>query len=320
MSKPLIFLTGFLGAGKTTLLRSLLLQLRAHGRSADVILNDFANAELDAATLSEGVASLSPIAASCACCESLDELMELCIAASRSCGDAVLIELNGTADPLALLEAFTLLERQIPFHPRLQVGLVDARHWDARGEFGPLEQRQLETASHWILSHREAPGIDQARLDAVDESVHRVNPHATRLLPRQLAAALIAEIDRPTTPDRTESTDHDHDHRHDHAHRLSHQFTGCQIRLSGRLSRQRVTAFLEALPDSVVRAKALVKLTNPPGSRWLFERTGRHPIPEPLEVTEFPNVSAAVVCIGPRLDPGALRELATRHFGAAALN
>ena len=50
MSKPLLFLTGFLGAGKTTLLRGILTESQKLGRSCDVILNDFENAELDAAT------------------------------------------------------------------------------------------------------------------------------------------------------------------------------------------------------------------------------------------------------------------------------
>ena len=67
MSKPLLFLTGFLGAGKTTLLRGILTESQKLGRSCDVILNDFENAELDAATLPSYAASIAPIAASCAC-------------------------------------------------------------------------------------------------------------------------------------------------------------------------------------------------------------------------------------------------------------
>ena len=118
MPKPLLFLTGFLGAGKTTLLRALLNEYRESGRSADVILNDFENAELDASTLPPGAASIAPIApiaASCACCDSLESLVELCLAAQKSEGDALFIELNGTADPLPLLETFTLLDKKMPF-------------------------------------------------------------------------------------------------------------------------------------------------------------------------------------------------------------
>ena len=139
MSKPLLFITGFLGAGKTTLLRALLNKFNQLDQTADVILNDFENAEIDAATLPKSKASIFPLAASCACCDSLDDLVKLCLAAQKSEGDALLIELNGTADPLPLLETFTLLEEKMPFAPRWQVAVVDARHWGQRKQFDALE-------------------------------------------------------------------------------------------------------------------------------------------------------------------------------------
>jgi len=68
--KPLLLITGFLGAGKTALLRRLLMDLRRQDCRADVILNDFSNAEIDAATLdSSSVTSVAPLSAGCACCE-----------------------------------------------------------------------------------------------------------------------------------------------------------------------------------------------------------------------------------------------------------
>ena len=155
MPKPLFFITGFLGVGKTTLLRALLEELQDLGRTTNVILNDYENAKIDASTLPEYASSIFPIAASCACCDSLDDLVKLCLAAQQSDGDVLLIELNGTADPLPLLETFTLLGEKIPFHPRWQVGVIDARHWGRRKEFVPLERRQIETATHWLPTHTE---------------------------------------------------------------------------------------------------------------------------------------------------------------------
>ena len=323
-SKPLLFLTGFLGAGKTTLLRGILEESYKLGRVADVILNDFENAEIDAATLPPGAASIAPIAASCACCDSLEALVELCLAAQKSAGDALFIELNGTADPLPLLETFTLLEKKIPFFPRWQVGVVDARHWGKRGDYGPLEARQLETATHWVLTHAE--GLTGREIRSLSKQVEALNPHAMRVNAALLAADLAVVGRRPrgempgTVPERdlapgTHDHDHDHDHTHDPAHALSHRFTGCQIPLPYRYRTIEVIRFLEALPDEVVRAKALVKLIEAPGCRWLFERTGRHPVVEPIEVSGLTKVATSVVCIGPGLDPAALRELAARFFG-----
>lgn len=309
MRKPLLFITGFLGAGKTTLLRALLEESSRMGRTADVILNDFENADIDAATLPASDASIFPLAASCACCDSLDDLVKLCLAAQTSGGDALFIELNGTADPLPLLETFTLLEHKMPFAPRWQVGIVDARHWGQRGGYGPLEIRQIETATHWVLTHEES--LTAGERDAVIQSVEAANRYAVRVDAVRLAADLASGAGH----DLRQDIEAKGDATHDHEHALSHRFTGCQFPLPGRYRHQQIVRFLDSLPDEVVRAKALVKLSEAPGAYWLFERTGRHPIEAPIQVGGLVNSSPSLVCIGPGLEPKELREMVASHFG-----
>ncbi|MEX2578432.1 MAG: GTP-binding protein [Verrucomicrobiales bacterium] len=327
-AKPLLFLTGFLGAGKTTLLRGLLENLRTRGRSADVILNDFANADLDAATLDGAAASIAPIAASCACCESLDELVALCLAAAKKRGDLLLVELNGTADPLSLLEAFTLLEEKLPFFPRLQVCVVDARHWGRRGEFAMLERRQLETAGLWLPSHIDEVGRE--RLDQVDSEVRALVPLACRVDAQVLVEALVDEISGAASDSETGAPAGTATplpihaglakiglaaFMEDEVHRLSHRFTGCSLALPPRVRRHTIEALLRDLPPWVIRAKALVKLVENPGSRWLFQRSGTDEPDEPIEVSEVRRVSPSLVCVGPRLDPGRLEAMIRAQFG-----
>jgi len=322
MPKPLLFITGFLGAGKTTLLREILEEYRALGRAADVILNDFENAEIDAATLPDYAASIAPIAASCACCDSLEDLVQLALAAQRSEGDALLVELNGTADPLPLLESFTLLEDKLPFFPRWQAGVIDARHWGRRGEFAPLERRQLETATHWVPTHAEC--LSARELKAVAKGVASVNPHAQRSHACGIAADLHLASGKGeageclSAPRLDFDPEYRHNHRHlehDPEHALSHRFTGCQVALPGRYRAEQMVRLLEALPPVVVRAKALVRLRERPGSRWLFGRCGSDPVGEPDEVGGLSKAPASLVCIGPGLDPAAIRELVVEHFG-----
>ena len=83
-ARPVILLTGFLGAGKTTFLRQLLLATQKAGVSADVILNDYADAKLDSATLEGLAASIEPLTATCACCEGLDYLLKLSMKSAKS--------------------------------------------------------------------------------------------------------------------------------------------------------------------------------------------------------------------------------------------
>lgn len=317
MAKPLLFLTGFFGSGKTTLLRSLVVGLKKRNLTADVILNDFSNAELDAATLGEDAASIVPIAASCACCESLDELVSLCTAASESSSDVLFIELNGTADPLSLLEAFTLVESRLPFFPRIQVGMVDARHWVKRGDWNPLEIRQLETAGYWVLSHTDYVGQD--RIDEVAGSVRSCARYAVRTSSKELLEALegmvCGQYSKTIVPDVLESLHAVGRTEDDPVHLLSHRFSGVQFPLPPRVRRHSVEALLTTLPDWVVRAKALVKLVEHPGSRWLFQRSGKDPLPPPLPVPNITKVSPSLVCIGACLSPDAIKERIEEFFG-----
>jgi len=310
---PVTVLTGFLGAGKTTLLRGILTESEKLGRSCDVILNDFENAEIDAATLPSYAASIAPIAASCACCDSLEDLVQLALAAQASRGDALLVELNGTADPLPLLESFTLLEEKLPFFPRWQVAVIHARNWGRRGEYAALERRQLETATHWVLTHAES--LTARELKALSRGVASVNPHAKRTHAYGLAADLLVARGGPESMSFLTGGGH----RHDHAHALSHRFTGCHVPLPGRYRGEDLIALLEALPPVVVRAKALVRLRDRPGSRWLFGRSTDDPVGEPYEVDGLAKAPSSLVCIGPGLDPAAIRALVEEQLKATSV-
>ncbi len=311
--KPLLFLTGFLGAGKTTLLRGILTESQKLGRSCDVILNDFENAEIDAATLPSYAASIAPIAASCACCDSLENLVQLALAAQASRGDALLVELNGTADPLPLLESFTLLEEKLPFFPRWQVAVIHARNWGRRGDFAALERRQLETATHWVLTHAES--LTARELRVLSKGVASVNPHAKRSHAHGLAADLLIGRGGPEAVSFLAGGRH----RHDHVHALSHRFTGCQVPLPGHYRSEEVIALFHALPPVVVRAKALVRLRDRPGSRWLFGRSIDDPVDDPYEVDGLAKAPSSLVCIGPGLDPEVIRGLVAEILHGVSL-
>ena len=72
---PLVLLVGFLGSGKTSLLRKTLPALKERGILSKVILNDYQNARVDSAALADLVEAIVPIAGSCVCCESAEELL-----------------------------------------------------------------------------------------------------------------------------------------------------------------------------------------------------------------------------------------------------
>lgn len=315
-TRPLVLLTGFLGAGKTTLLRHTLDALAARQLLADVILNDCENPQIDAESLRQRAASVLPLAGSCVCCEGLDELHELALAASRTRHDLLFVELNGTADPLPLLETFTLLESRFLLRPRWQVCVLDATRFGQRGLFHGLESLQLETASHFHLTRDESL-TDLQRL-RIEQEIRAINPRATRIDAPGLAETLARAIaqQRPFASPATKASAHRpgvpalHDRHH-----LAHAFTGCQILLPGPLPARSIRRWLGELPPGIIRAKALVRTVENPGTRLLFERVGTEVQPKPLEVPIRDHVPASAILIGPDLDPAEILLAARETLG-----
>jgi G3E family GTPase len=314
-AKPMVMITGFLGAGKTTFLRGLLEASKTWHLATDVILNDYENAEMDAETLRGKAASVDALSASCACCEGLEPLVELALAAGRSRHDALLIELNGTADPLPLLESFTLLEGRLRLRPRWQVCVVDARHFGRRGCYDTLENRQLQTASHFRISHDRGLGCKERA--SLRGRIRAINAHATETDAEALSTELARAVSREQRLLLKGSASGGRRLPHVAGHRLAHEFTGCQIVLPGRVRRDAVWRFLAALPAGVLRAKALATVDDEPGVRRLFERVGTEVMGDPLPVPMSDRVPSSVICIGPDLDPGGLLEIARRELGRA---
>ncbi|MFC5051127.1 GTP-binding protein [Rubritalea spongiae] len=310
--RPSILISGFLGAGKTTLLRTLLLALRESDIKADVILNDFANAEIDSETLREDAASVEALGASCACCEGMEFLVDMVTKTAQSDNTILLTELNGTADPLPIVESFTLLENKFKLYPRWHVCVIDARHFEQRAYHNFLEKDQLETASHYIISHSE--DVSPERLREVQDRLKSILPAATLTTPAKLAKSATELAltkkkcvlnEQNPSPTKLKKSPY---------HHLSHQFTACQIQILERVEHNDILKWLEALPEQVMRAKALLDLKDDTEKRYLYERIGSHIPKTPYPVPIRGTVPSSAILIGPDLDPEALLELTQSHL------
>jgi len=194
--RPMLMFTGFLGAGKTTLLRELLDLLADEKIQSDVILNDRENAYIDKATLKDHAAEIKALTGSCVCCEGFHDLMNMIMQVSETQHDVMLLELNGTADPVPLQESFTLLESKFCLRPRWQVCVIDARHFRKRRKYNDLESLQLETASHYYISHRS--GLTEEEEQQVERVIKGINNRATRTTASELTEAIVQAIRKNT--------------------------------------------------------------------------------------------------------------------------
>lgn len=321
--RPMLMLTGFLGAGKTTLLRELLEHLGTQSILSDVILNDRENAYLDKATIKDHAADVRALTGSCVCCEGFNDLIDVIMKASESCHDVLMIELNGTADPVPLQEAFTLLESKFYLRPRWQVCVIDPRYFRKRRKFNDLESLQLETASHYYISWSSV--LDEKEELEIEKGIKEINARATRTTALQLADALSQAIRKnkgytltTSKPQRPLSSSLEFSltppQKQDARHQLAHEFTGCQIVIPKPVEPSDIILCLDKLPESVIRAKALVMLNSDTDRLYLYERVGLFTSPKPISAQRKGERPCTGIFIGPDLNPEEILKLTQEYL------
>lgn len=99
---PITLLSGFLGAGKTSTLQHLL--ENTEGVKIGVIVNDVASVNIDAKLVSGKNNGVVELQNGCACCSLADELLTSVdtMLGNKRQFDAVIVELSGVADPVAI--------------------------------------------------------------------------------------------------------------------------------------------------------------------------------------------------------------------------
>lgn len=315
---PLILLVGVLGAGKTTLLRSCLPELVRRGVVPSVVLNDYANARVDAQTLEGLTDQLTPIAGTCVCCDSRGELLRALVAGPRGPRQVMLVEANGTVDAADLIEILAAERLLKEYTLPIQVSVVDASRWQRRHWDNGLEAQQVRTAAVVVANRSDA--VSSARLTEVREAIRRLAPGAAIVGPEALcgelewlgasAAALGAH------PGSTWAADHSHGHADGHSHHHSpHHFSALEVPLAQPVDRGLLSAWLRGLPSEVVRAKGVAQLED---GGWVYFARLDDPDSVSLRSISGVDLDPVAILIGPRLDPAIAADAPRRVAGEGA--
>jgi len=316
----MVMFTGFLGAGKTTMLMEFLGHLKYLQVKSDVILNDRENAQLDRATLSDHATAVQALTGACMCCDGYHDLIDMIMTVSESKHDVLLIEFNGTSDPLPLQESLTLLESKFYLRPRWQVCVIDARYFGKREFYSTLESLQLETASHFYISWAsELSHEEEYDLLAL---IDTINPHASRTTPLELANALyeVLQINpefaltRQSVETKVKSPFKKERPEINERHQVSHAFTGCQILFPAPVDLSRVLPWLGEIPNSVVRAKALLSVESDDEYRYMYQRVADVVSPSPIKVKGNKESPNSAIFIGSDLNPEEIINICKEHL------
>ena len=137
--------------------------------------------------------------------------------------------------------------------------------------------------------------------EALSNAISKNRGHSAPRIPVQ------AKLDGSVTPTAF-SPSLPKPHLHDR-HQVAHEFTGCNIVFPDPVEASRITTWLEQLPESVIRAKALLTLTSDPDCRFLHERVGMKISSNPIPVRHISKVPCSGLFIGPDLNPDELLQL-----------
>ena len=265
---PLLLMAGFLGAGKTRFLTTLIPLLLERGVRVRIVLNDFENAKIDAARLGELEALVTPLNGECVCCGSLRELLDTLQAVPPDPGSVMLIEANGATETDELLGYLTTDTTLTHFTLPLQLTVIDAARWQKRWWNNGLEAAQATTATHVYLNWTDRLSVD--RRNAVEHSIRAVNARAEFTTPVTFAATLHHLANAVRDVEQRETRGVAAAQRHGKGH--THPFGSMALPLPPLVARAPFLAFVQALPEAVVRAKGLVRFADQPTDMFVWNR------------------------------------------------
>ncbi len=169
MAVPVHIVSGFLGTGKTTAIRGQLAS--REGERVAVIVNDFGEAALDEATLSEeSPFQITNIPGGCVCCTAPEGFVDALGAVLADGAERILIEPTGLARPQDLVDTI----RRGPHRAALELGplvvLVDPERLEAGAEW----REQVEAADVLVANRTDL--ASDAALDRFDALVAELWP------------------------------------------------------------------------------------------------------------------------------------------------
>ena len=300
---PLTVVGGFLGAGKTSLLNGILEQ--AEDRRIAVLVNDFGALCVDASLVSARSARTISLANGCICCTLVDGLAQalLDVLQLDPQPDHILVEASGVSDPRRIAQV-ARADPGLGDGGTLVLVAADQIRTLARDRYvGDTVLRQLAAADLILLNKMDR--VTDVEAEVVAAWLHGQAPNAR--IVRTVNARVPCEVVLGPA-----ARADDDDNRHLYRYRVAREgedahatFATETLRSSRALSGRRLREALDALPDTVLRAKGYVRLDTAPGDWQVVQAVGRRwtLMPAPATVSGGESVLVLIGAAGAmRLD------------------
>ena len=270
---PVIVIGGFLGAGKTTLLNYILGE--NHGVRAGVLVNDFGAINIDAKLVVGVDGDMVSLANGCVCCSIRDDLIPACMALLQHSNppELLIVETSGVSEPMQVANTFMVPEIERVMALDAVLTIVDAEQFPGlmRGEMATLARTQVEDADIIVLNKVDL--VDGNELAAVKSQLYDVAPRL-RILEATggrvpLNLMLSSGIHSVSRAQHATASHGQADHP------AGHLFSTWHWTSDMPLSLPRLRSVIEALPDTIYRAKGIVHLEEMPSHRIVLQMVGR---------------------------------------------
>ncbi|WP_457600191.1 CobW family GTP-binding protein [Hydrogenivirga sp.] len=254
--------TGYLGSGKTTLILN---SVREHlkDRKVAIVVNEFGEVGLDGRILKNAYSEVLEIDEGCICCKLSQEFESSVMKIMRDYSpDVIVVESSGTSEPFPII--FSL--RTVGTAVEGVLCVVDSKNF--------LKYKEEDTAKYQLASSNvivlnKTDLVDEDTLRRVEEEVKRIKEsyRLENMFSQEEKRNLytIHRAVKGVVPPEVFMGAGNPIEIKEKVHLHSHEDMGQRVvEFDRELSYEELMDFLQRLPDSVYRAKGIVKLKDYP--------------------------------------------------------
>jgi G3E family GTPase len=252
----LVIIGGFLGSGKTTLLKRMLNWEVKQDHTPIVIMSEFGELDIDSILIDREQITIKKIYGGCICCNmKLNLLLTIDEIYRTSPGSTVYLETTGVADPGGVLEALTPAIDKGKVEIRKVILVYDASLNEALAEDRYMAEQQLLLADAIMINRCDT--VTPEECVKASEYVESIKPNTPQF------RTVYANVDPAELMEAVGNNEHLQSQPID-----SERYINAVFSQQKPLKKECLVAWLERLPEEVLRVKGFVRFSSEGG---LFE-------------------------------------------------
>ena len=190
--------------------------------------------------------------------------------------DQVVVEASGVSEPARIMDIARLDPELSPSGIVVLVDAAEVQNFSTDRYISNTVIKQLQTAELLIVNKIDL--VSKEKLAELEAWLEEVSPKAVRLktsggvVPVEMIFG--GQINGKRFSDKSDrETNRTKDSNYPHH---NHQFKSLTLNISKQLNRKTFELWCNALPQSVIRGKGLLRFRDDPEHLWIWQKVGKH--------------------------------------------